>query len=94
LTEGDAVLQAASSPHLGQALKDGRGRIESVVLPHQYRHLSLLVALEDPRTTGAEKGEMAASQPRPHSSTSSILAASAVTQGVHASTLASEALSQ
>src|SRR5215813_14255421 len=33
LTEGDAVLEAASSPHLGQALKDGRGRIESVVLP-------------------------------------------------------------
>jgi hypothetical protein len=35
------VLEAASSPHLEQALKDGRGQIESVVLPHQYRHLSL-----------------------------------------------------
>jgi hypothetical protein len=94
LTEGDAVLEAASSPHLEQALKDGRGRIESVVLPHQYRHLSLLVALDDRRTTGAEKGEMAVSRARPHSSASSALAGSVVTQGVHASMLASEALSQ
>lgn len=94
LTEGDAVLEAASSPHLGQALKDGRGRIESVVLPHQYRHLSLLVALDDRRTTGAEEGEMATSWPRPHRSASSTLAASVVRQGVHALMLASEALSQ
>jgi hypothetical protein len=94
LIEGDAVLQAASSPHLEQALKDGRGRIESVVLPHQYRHLSLLVALEDRRATGAEKGEMTISRPRPHSSASSTLAASVISQGAHASTVASEALSQ
>ena len=94
LIECDSVLEAASSPQFEQALKDGRGRIESVVLPHQYRHLSLLVALEDRRTTGAEKGEMAVSRPRPHSSASSTLAASVVRQGVHASTLASEALSQ
>ena len=94
LIEGGAVLEDASSPHLEQALKDGRGRIESVVLPHQYRHLSLLVALEDRRTTGAEKGEMAVSRPRPHVSASSPLAASVVSEGVHASTLASEALSQ
>jgi hypothetical protein len=94
LIDGDAVLEGVSSPCLRQALKDGRGRIESVVLPHQYRHLSLLVALEDRRTTGAEKGEMATSRPRPHSSASSTLAASFVRQGVHASTLASEALSQ
>lgn len=94
LIEGDAVLEAASSPYFEQALKDGRGRIESVVLPHQYRHLSLLVALDDRRTTGAEKGEMAMSRPRPHSSVASTLAASVLSQGVHASTLASEALSQ
>ena len=93
-TEGDAVLEAASSPDLGQALKDGRGRIESLVLPHQYRHLSLLVALEDRRTKGAEEGEMDMSRPRPHSSASSTLAASVVREGVHASTLASEAPSQ
>jgi hypothetical protein len=94
LIEGDAVLEDASSSHFEQALKDGRGRIESVVLPHQYQHLSLLVALDDRRTTGAEKGEMAVSRPRPHSSVSSTLAASVVRQGVHASTLAGEALSQ
>jgi hypothetical protein len=93
LIEGDTVLEDASSPHFEQALKDGRGRIESVVLPHQYRHLSLLVAFDDLRTTGAEKGEMAVSRPRPHSSASSTLAASVVREGVHASPLASEALS-
>jgi hypothetical protein len=87
-------LEDASSPHFEQALKDGRGRIESVVLPHQYRHLSLLVALEDRRTTGAEKGEMTVSRPRPYSSVSSTLAASAVSQRSCASTLASESLSQ
>jgi hypothetical protein len=94
LTEGDAVLEAASSADLGQTLKGGRGRIESVVLSHQYRHLSLLVALEDRRTTGAEEGEMAASPPRPRSSAPSTLAASVITQGVCASTMTSEALSQ
>jgi hypothetical protein len=94
LSEGDAVLETASSPHFEQALKDGRGRIESVVLPHQYRHLSLLVALDGRRTTGAEKGEMAVSRPRPYSSASSALAASVVRRGVHATTLTSEGLSQ
>ncbi len=94
LIEGDAVLEAASSPHLEQALKDGRARIESVVLPHQYRHLSLLVALKHRRRTGAEKGEMTMSRPRPRSCTSSTLAASIVSQRSCASTLASEALSQ
>jgi len=94
LIEGDSVLEAASSSHFEEALKDGRGRIESVVLPHQYRHLSLLVALEDRRTTGAEKGEMAVPRPRPRSSTSSPLAVSAITQHNSASTLASEPLSQ
>ncbi|HEY1302887.1 MAG TPA: hypothetical protein VGF24_05025 [Vicinamibacterales bacterium] len=94
LIDGDAVLEGVSSPCLRQALKDGRGRIESVGLPHQYRHLSLLVALEDRRTTGAEEGEMATSRPRPHSSASSTLAASVVKQCVNASTLASQALSQ
>ncbi|HKW03264.1 MAG TPA: hypothetical protein VJN96_25790 [Vicinamibacterales bacterium] len=94
LIEGDSVLETASSPHFEQALKDGRGRIESVVLPHQYRHLSLLVALENRRRTGAEKGEMAVPRPRPHSSTSSPLAVSAITQHNSASTLPSEPLSQ
>ena len=94
LTEGDAVLEAASSPDLGQALKGGRGRIESLVLPHQYRHLSLMVAPEDRRTAEAETGEMAVSRPRPHSSASSTLAASVITQDNCASTLASEALLQ
>jgi hypothetical protein len=94
LTDGEAVLQGASSPALGQAIKDGTGRIESLVLAHQYRHLSLLVASEDRRTTGAEKGEMAVSRPRPHPTASPILAASLVTQDNCASRAASEPLSQ
>jgi hypothetical protein len=93
LTEGDAVLEAASSPDLGRALKGGTGRIESLVLPHQYRHLSLLVALEDQRTTGAEKGEMAVSRPRPHPSASPTLAASVITQDNCESAPMSEPLS-
>ncbi len=94
LTDGDAVWEGAASPALRQMLKDGRGRIESVVLSHQYRHLSLLVALEGRRTTGAEKGEMALSRPRPHSSASSTVAASVIARDNCASTQTSEALSQ
>src|SRR5262245_13195627 len=82
----DVRERDSTDPHLEQALKDGRGRIESVVLPHQYRHLSLLVALEDRRTRGAEEGEMTTSRPRPHSSAASTLTASVVRQGVHAPT--------
>lgn len=92
LTEGEAALEGASSPDLGQALKGGRGRIESLVLPHQYRHLALLVALEDRAMTGAEEGVMAASPPRPHSSDSSTLATSVSTRANHVLTPVSEAL--
>ena len=79
LTEGDSVLDAASSPHLGHAIKGGRRQNRISRPAASVPHLSLLVTLEDRRTTGAEKGEMAASSPRPHSSAPSTLAASVIT---------------
>jgi hypothetical protein len=91
LTEGEAALEGASSPAIAQALQGGRGRIESLILTHQYRHLSLLVAVEDWAMTGAEEGVMAASPPRPHSSDSPTLVASASTRAIHVLTPVSEA---
>jgi hypothetical protein len=43
LRQGDAVFEGPSSLIIAEALRDGRGRVESVVLPHSYRHLSPLV---------------------------------------------------
>ncbi|MPY88621.1 MAG: hypothetical protein GEU99_11925 [Luteitalea sp.] len=43
LRQGDAVFERPSSRIIAEALGDGRGRVESVVLPHSYRHLSPLV---------------------------------------------------
>jgi len=43
LRQGDAVFEGPSSRSIAEALGDGRGRVESVVLPHLYRHLSPLV---------------------------------------------------
>jgi hypothetical protein len=34
------VFEGPSSRLIAEALGDGRGRVESVVLPHSYRHLS------------------------------------------------------
>jgi len=43
LRQGDVVFEGPSSSTIAEALDDGRGRVESVVLPHSYRHLSPLV---------------------------------------------------
>jgi hypothetical protein len=43
LRQGDAVFEGPSSPIIAEALSNGHGRVESVVLPHSYRHLSPLV---------------------------------------------------
>jgi hypothetical protein len=51
LKEGDSALDSASSTVISDALASGAGRIESIVLPHRYDHLSPLVDLEEqPRT--------------------------------------------
>jgi hypothetical protein len=40
LSQGDAVLDVVSSHIFGEAIGRGAGRVETIVLPHQYRHLS------------------------------------------------------
>jgi hypothetical protein len=44
LKQGNAVFEGPSSPVIADALRDGRGRVESVVLSHSYRHLFPLVS--------------------------------------------------
>jgi hypothetical protein len=44
LKQGNAVFEGPSSPVIAGALRDGRGRVEPVVLSHSYRHLFPLVS--------------------------------------------------
>lgn len=43
LTHGDAAFQTVSSLSIAEALTAGTARVECLVLPHTYRHLSPLV---------------------------------------------------
>jgi hypothetical protein len=43
LKQGDTVFDALSSPVIAEALATGTARVECLVLPHTYRHLSPLV---------------------------------------------------
>jgi hypothetical protein len=45
LKQGDAAFEAMSSPVFAEALASGVGRVECLVLPHTYRHLSPLANL-------------------------------------------------
>jgi hypothetical protein len=54
---GDAAFEAVSSPPLGEALANGTGRVECLVLRHAYRHLSPLASLVRSIPKGVEKGE-------------------------------------
>ena len=56
LKHGNAVFAGPSSPAIAEALNSGRGRVESVVLPHLYRHLSPLVADTPARPELVDKG--------------------------------------
>jgi hypothetical protein len=71
LKVGDAVFYHLSSPVIAEALTGGTARVESLVLPHTYRHLAPVVSrLHRP----AERLERpAASTGPPMSSTSSLL---------------------
>jgi len=64
LAEGDRVFDYVSEG-LTRALESGTGRIETVVLPHQYRHLLPLVNSTIRRTQGAEKVDEDSAAPRP-----------------------------
>jgi hypothetical protein len=71
LKHGDAVFEGLSSPAIAEALNAGTGRVECVVLPHTYRHLSPLVNHNHRAPQRVEKGAMrgdntsARSQPPP-----------------------------
>jgi hypothetical protein len=43
-SEGDAILDTLAAPRISRALATGSGRVEAVVLPHHYTHLSPLAA--------------------------------------------------
>lgn len=64
-TEGDAALEGVSSRAIADAIERGTGRVEYYVLPHQYRHLSILVGSAHRTPTGAEQGEDTPARPRP-----------------------------
>jgi hypothetical protein len=57
LKHGDVIFEDVSSPLIAEALKAGTGRIERVVLPHAYRHLSPLVNAVRSSSRGVEDAE-------------------------------------
>jgi hypothetical protein len=67
LPSGDAAFERLSSPGLSEALANGTGRVECLVLRHAYRHLSPLASLVRSTPKGVEKGEQEGEQapPRP-----------------------------
>jgi hypothetical protein len=83
LQHGDVVLDGLTSAAIAEALNAGSGTIETVVLPHTYRHLSPLVAgdYEAPVRVekGARRGDITPARPQPPPSTrSSISSTSAL----------------
>jgi hypothetical protein len=76
-THGNVVFEGPSSPAIAEALSTGRGRVECVVLPHTYRHLSPLVdqpgsarhKVEKGVEKGATRGDIASARPQPPRST-------------------------
>jgi hypothetical protein len=67
LRHGNTAFETLSSPVLGDALANGTGLVECLVLPHAYRHLSPLASLVRSTPKGVEKGEQGGEQvpPRP-----------------------------
>lgn len=56
LTDGEAVFEVVSSPAIGEALAQGKGRIDWNVLQLSYRHLSPLASLVRSTAEGVEEG--------------------------------------
>jgi hypothetical protein len=71
LKHRDAVFAGPSSPAIAEALNSGRGRVESVVLPHLYRHLAPLVADTPARPEAVNRGREGGPQGRTHRATPS-----------------------
>jgi hypothetical protein len=56
LKHREAVFAGPSSPAIAEALNSGRSRVESVLLPHLYRHLAPLAANAPARPERIDKG--------------------------------------
>ncbi len=77
LKHGNTVFEGPSSPVIAEALNTGAGRVETLVLPHTYRHLSPLVDQPRSRAVEVEKGvekgaehqDEASARPQPPPST-------------------------
>lgn len=70
LTGGDSTLGVVSSAATAEAIKRGAGRVEYVVLPFAYRHLSPLLGQVPLTPKGAKEGERGPTPPRPPVSSS------------------------
>jgi hypothetical protein len=70
---GDNVFEALVSPVLAEALTNGSGHVECLVLPHSYRHLAPVVNSvcfrTQPVEKGDEKGDESIPRPQPPPST-------------------------
>jgi hypothetical protein len=73
VTVGEAAFDIVSTS-LNDAVQRGAGRIECVVLPHSYRHLSPLVGATTRQQRGAEEGDETPSPPRPRATACAIAA--------------------
>jgi hypothetical protein len=62
LKEGDGALEEVSSMLIGDALAAGVGRVECLVLPYCYDHLSPLVNRVGLTASGVEKGPRSATR--------------------------------
>jgi hypothetical protein len=60
LREGDAALEYAASRAIADAIERGSGRVETVILPHQYRHLSPVLGTARTVPRGADDGQQRA----------------------------------
>jgi hypothetical protein len=65
LKEGEAAFEGISSAAIVEAIERGVGRVECLILPFSYRHLSPLVASTRSRSKGAEEGEDKPAPSRP-----------------------------
>lgn len=70
LMDGDTVFETVASSANTEALERGTGRIESLVLPLSYRHLTPLVSLFRTCRKGVEGSEVSLAPSQPSQSTS------------------------
>ena len=81
LGEGETVFEAISTEAVAGAITCGAGRIECLVLPFSYRHLSPLVGSSRSTSKGAEEGDDRSTPSRPPSGSSIVATGSA--ESVH-----------